>query len=397
MLDTRNKTLSNLQKHIDSVVTGHCLLVKLVNYDELSSISEQADEVMLSLYKIVQDICNSKILFSQLAKDKIILILPLTDKIELRRAIHQIYCSSQLYLNHDIRMVYINCTIASVDFPSCSNDARLLYNLLISRISSFTEHHYFYEYDHDKHNLNKIVEDNLKLNLLRDAIKNKKLKFAYQAVINATTSDVVYHECLLRFPSYNESLVTIASVMHLIEDKGLMSLIDYMVIEMVIEELIATPDIKLSVNISNIALTDDYFLYITKTLLTNNNVANRLIIEITETTISQDYLKTKAFMEELNNIGCMFALDDFGTGFTSFKQLKELPIDIIKIDGSYIKDIIEDNASKYFVEALIKMAGELGIKTVAEFVENGTIAKFLIDRKIDCLQGNFLSPASHKR
>jgi EAL domain-containing protein (putative c-di-GMP-specific phosphodiesterase class I) len=99
----------------------------------------------------------------------------------------------------------------------------------------------------------------------------------------------------------------------------------------------------------------------------------------------------------LHQYGCKFALDDFGSGFTSFKQLLNLPIDIIKIDGSYIRDILDNNHSKFFVEALIKLAEDLGVKTVAEFVENGAIAKFLIDIKIDGMQGDFFLPASESR
>ena len=74
-----------------------------------------------------------------------------------------------------------------------------------------------------------------------------------------------------------------------------------------------------------------------------------------------------------------------------------MPIDIIKIDGSYIRDILHNDHNRFFVEALISLASDLGIKTVAEFVENGEIAKFLIDIKIDGMQGNFFLPASENR
>ena len=99
-------------------------------------------------------------------------------------------------------------------------------------------------------------------------------------------------------------------------------------------------------------------------------------------------------MHRLRKFGCKFALDDFGAGFTSFKQLQNLPIDIIKIDGSYVRNITRDVPSQDFVAKLIKISEDLGAKTVAEFVENGEIAKCLIDLKVDAMQGDFFSPAS---
>jgi len=155
--------------------------------------------------------------------------------------------------------------------------------------------------------------------------------------------------------------------------------------------------INLSVNISNIGVLNKRLLKRIETLFKKDDVAKRLIIEITETSLNQDFANTKKFIDTLHEYGCRFALDDFGSGFTSFKQLLNLPIDIIKIDGSYIRDILSNNHSRFFVEALIHLADDLGIKTVAEFVENGEIARFLIDIKIGGMQGNFFLPASEKR
>ena len=96
---------------------------------------------------------------------------------------------------------------------------------------------------------------------------------------------------------------------------------------------------------------------------------------------------TKNFIDTLHSYGCKIALDDFGSGFTSFKQLLNLPIDIIKIDGSYIRDILSNNHSRFFVEALINLAEDLGIKTVAEFVENDQIRQKLVEMGVDYVQG----------
>jgi len=198
-------------------------------------------------------------------------------------------------------------------------------------------------------------------------------------------------------PDENNHLISVGPMIEDAEKKGLINIVDFTVIEMAIKELEKDKKIKLSVNISNIGVLNNRLLKRIESLLRKYNVAKRLIIEITETSLNHDFDTTKKFIDTLHAYGCRFALDDFGSGFTSFKQLLNLPIDIIKIDGSYIRDILSNNHSRFFVEALISLAGDLGIKTVAEFVENGEIARVLIDIKIGGMQGNFFLPASESR
>ncbi|HJD57140.1 MAG TPA: EAL domain-containing protein, partial [Rickettsia endosymbiont of Sericostoma sp. HW-2014] len=206
-----------------------------------------------------------------------------------------------------------------------------------------------------------------------------------------------YYECLLRVPDTNNYLCSVGAIIPEAEKKGLIFIVDQVVLEMAIKELDANPDLMLSVNISNIGTLDSPLLVIAEKLLQTYDVSGRLIIEITETSLNQHYQQITYFMHRLRKYGCKFALDDFGSGFTSFKQLQNLPIDIIKIDGSYVRNITSDLQSQDFIKRLINLSEDLGIQTVAEFVENGKIAKFLINLKIDAMQGDFFSPASVNR
>ena len=99
----------------------------------------------------------------------------------------------------------------------------------------------------------------------------------------------------------------------------------------------------------------------------------------------------------MQEMGCKVALDDFGAGHTSFKQLKMLPVDVIKIDGCFVRDIIQNTENQIFVKTLIDIIRALGLKSVAEFVENGEIAKLLLDLKVDYMQGNYFCPALNYR
>ena len=97
----------------------------------------------------------------------------------------------------------------------------------------------------------------------------------------------------------------------------------------------------------------------------------------------------------MHKLGCKFAIDDFGSGFTSFKQLLDLPIDIVKIDGSYIRNILNNEQHKIFVKSLIDLAKNLNITAVAEFVESDEITDFLKSLEVTAMQGDFLLAASH--
>jgi c-di-GMP phosphodiesterase len=393
------KKLHSMQLQIEKLGGGHCLLIKLINYDELCTMIGSAQGIVLELYKIVRKSCESyrNQVFSQIEYNKILVVLPLMEDQELRQLVYDIYSRGQLYVDPILPFAYINCHIASIDFPEHSKNAVEIYTLLITRIASFKKNYYYYAYNKDLHSIENIKFNNKKLNFLRRAVINKKLQFAYQPIIDRNTGETPYYECLLRFPDENNELISIGPLVTEAENKGLINIIDHIALEMAIIELQNNQDLQLSVNISNIGIVDENLLTYAHKLLDQYKVAPRLIIEVTETCINEDYEKTKFFMNSLHKYGCRFALDDFGSGFTSFKQLQNLPIDIVKIDGSYIRNIMNSTHSKYFVEALIKMSDDLKIKTVAEFVENGEIAKFLIDLKIDGMQGDYFSPASSVR
>lgn len=390
---------SNMQSKIDKLQSGHCILVQLINYDELHATSNSANHTINELNNIIHNVCLkfSKLVYVYIVHDKVFILIAEISKRELHKCAFEIYAASQLYTSRDVHSNYMHCKIASIDFPKHATKAIVACNLLIGLISHFKNHNYYYQYDNQLHHFDIIRKNNIKLNCLRRAIIDKKVTFAYQPIIDRASMSIYYHECLLRIPDETGQLISVGNIIGMAENKGLINIIDQTVLKMAILELIKTPKAILSVNISNIGILDDNLLYIAKELFEQYNAANRLIIEITEHSLNEDYDKTKKFINWFHKFGCKFALDDFGSGFTTFKQLQNLPIDIIKIDGSYIKNIISNHQSQYFVEVLVKISEDLGIKTVAEFVENGEIAKFLFDIKVDQMQGNFFSPASSNR
>jgi EAL domain-containing protein (putative c-di-GMP-specific phosphodiesterase class I) len=115
-----------------------------------------------------------------------------------------------------------------------------------------------------------------------------------------------------------------------------------------------------------------------------------LIFEVTETAAVNNLQQARLMMTAIKQLGCQFSLDDFGVGFASFNYMRQLPIDIIKIDGIFIKDLDKNADDQLFVKALIDVAKGLGRKTIAEFVENQAILDILTDYGVDYAQGYFV-------
>lgn len=147
-----------------------------------------------------------------------------------------------------------------------------------------------------------------------------------------------------------------------------------------------------AINLSGQTLGDESFHREVIALLEDSDIpADRLCFEITETSAIANLSNATLFMHRLRRHGCSFALDDFGRGLSSFAYLKRLPVDYVKIDGLFVKDILSDPVDRAMVKAIIDMAHAMGKKTIAEFVENDAILQELIDLGVDYVQGYGIS------
>jgi EAL domain-containing protein (putative c-di-GMP-specific phosphodiesterase class I) len=143
-----------------------------------------------------------------------------------------------------------------------------------------------------------------------------------------------------------------------------------------------------SINLSGQSLCDDGFLQFCITELDQSRVDPRQIcFEITETAAISNWRHANQFVSALKSRGCQFALDDFGSGMSSFAYLKNLPVDYIKIDGAFVSDMLSDPVDQVMVNAINQIGQVMGIKTIAEFVENEDILNILKVMQVDFAQG----------
>jgi diguanylate cyclase (GGDEF)-like protein len=222
------------------------------------------------------------------------------------------------------------------------------------------------------------------------ALKEDRILLAYQPVVDAATHAVRYHECLVRMIGSDGKLVPAALFVPAIEQLGLMRSIDNRVRDLALRALERTPDLSLAINISGLTATERSWLRgLVARLKDRRDLARRLIVEITETTALQDIDETARFVSALRALGCKVALDDFGSGFTTFHHLKALTVDVVKIDGSFIRHITTDTENQIFIHNLLALARALGVSTVAECVETREDADYLAGIGIDLLQGYY--------
>jgi len=159
-------------------------------------------------------------------------------------------------------------------------------------------------------------------------------------------------------------------------------------LELAVEELSAYPELSLAVNVSGHTTSDRNWLRTLGTLVRGiPEVARRLTVEITETVALQDIDETARFVRKLRDLGCRVSLDDFGAGYTSFRNLKALEVDCVKIDGSFVRGLSENVDNQLFVRTLLGLAEGLGLVTVAECVETAPEAALLTRRGVRFLQG----------
>jgi diguanylate cyclase (GGDEF)-like protein len=228
-----------------------------------------------------------------------------------------------------------------------------------------------------------------------EGLRSEKFELAFQPMVSVATGDITCHEALLRMRDHAGELVDAIHLVPIAERLGLIRLIDRSVVRLAIETLHRYGDARLSVNVSATTANDPrWSSQILETIENSQIVADRLTVEITETTALNDLSSARAFLEHLRKLGCCVAIDDFGVGFTSFRGLRDLPIDVIKLDGSYCRDLTMGSENAYFARTLIEMAHHFGIRTVAEWVETASDAAVLTALGIDFLQGNHIGEVS---
>jgi diguanylate cyclase (GGDEF)-like protein len=230
------------------------------------------------------------------------------------------------------------------------------------------------------------------------ALNDRRIFLVYEPIVATTSRMPAFYECLMRVKRADGSLLAVSELVPLAERLGLVRLLDHRVLELALDQLIAAPDFRASINVSAASTTDpDWWAALGAMLRAHPGAAKRLMIEITETTAIHDIDETKNFVARVKDLGCRIAIDDFGAGYTSFRNLRKLGVDLVKIDGAFVRSLKTSEDDRAFVHTLIDLARRLGLETVAEWVQDDDAAAMLADWGCDYLQGELIGLASAER
>jgi diguanylate cyclase (GGDEF)-like protein len=227
---------------------------------------------------------------------------------------------------------------------------------------------------------------------IRDALTNDRLSLHTQPIRSLSSGDIERYELLLRMTSESGELLPAASFIEAAERSGMVQELDRWVVaralELIAERERAGQPLSLHVNLSGASVADISVLeFIERRLDEGSADPARCTFEITETAKVHDYQAAAGFADRLTEFGCQVAIDDYGAGFGPFHYLKQIPFDLIKIDGSFVRDMPRSDADQLTVQAIVQIARGLGKTTIAEYVQDDATAKMLREYGVDMAQG----------
>ncbi len=226
------------------------------------------------------------------------------------------------------------------------------------------------------------------IHMIKTAIDNHKIISCFQPIVNNITQEVEKYESLVRLVTEEGQLLTPFYFLEIAKKGRYYSKITKIVLENSFAALLKVPDVSISINLSVHDIERDEITdYIEHLLIAHEEQAHRVIFELLESEDIKDFLLIRQFIQKVKARGVKIAIDDFGTGYSNFERLLSYEPDILKIDGSLIKNIKHNTASQHIVETIVLFAKKQNLTTVAEFVESEAIYEMVRDMGIDYSQG----------
>lgn len=382
------------------------LVLMIVNVDEFKVINDTlghsiGDEILKELSSRLQSTIRKTDTIARIGGDEFAILFenvkdPTTISLSAKRVFDAIEPAFNISNDSEIHVT------ASVGI-AVSQDDENYYNNILKQADIAV----YLAKEHGKNNfqyytdeLNKEMNRKITLgNQLHNAISNSELSVHYQPQYNEKTKKIEGVEALLRWNSNKYGNISPRDFIPIAEDNGMITpLTEWMLyqacsdaksFESISDEL---AQIDISFNLSPKSFYSKSIISILKSIIEKTNIEpSRLVAEITEGVLINNLGETNYILKEMKKIGIRIALDDFGTGYSSLSYLKQFPIDILKIDQSFIKNLLLDNDNAAITKAIIAMAQSLKLELIAEGVESKGIADFLTKEGCDICQGYFYS------
>lgn len=393
-----SRTLQSLKKYEREGVLA------IVDIDQFKLINSQynnevGDNYLMHIANILKQFIRQGDIISRITSDKFAVMMP---EISLEDA--KVLLAGLVREVAETKMTYKGAKIAAtvsvgiVSFPEHGiNSSELVRKAEVATTRAKEKGrnrlHIFNPHEHNDSSIAKSLE---MIDFISDCLDNDRLVLYYQPIVLLSdTNNVARYEVLMRMIDRKGNIVPPAELIQAAEDFGMHTKIDTEVATKAIAQAKKWyheegKRVVLAINLSGLTFDDDELIAKLGFMVKNANLPKGTIIfEITETAALRDLSKAQAAIADLKRHGCYFALDDFGTGYSSFHYVKNLDVDFIKIDGSFIRNITNSSEDHVFVKALYNVASEMKIKTIAEMVEDLPTAELLNEIGIDYAQGYY--------
>jgi len=393
-----NTNLPNRLRLFDKVKHHKDRYLIFFDVDRFSKVNyfygfEAGDSLILNLKKYLQSIIKNIGILYKLPAD-VFAVITLDDNIDIKEFVNTI--SKQLTMMvFKYREILIPYTVTMGISKIEGDGVSIRYAEISVNNARLAHKPYIFYWDIAQDNKQKIKDTTQLALLVREAINDNMLFMNYQPIYNIKTNEIYAYESLARFKTSEHKILMPDKFLPILPHIHLSNNFVKMVIETSFKKF-ATNGIRFSINMTiddilNQEVND--FLCIK---LAEYNLYNQLTIEILETIEIVESDEIMIFINKVRNLGVKIAIDDFGSGFANFEYLAKIKADILKIDGSLIKNIDTDKNSKIIVETIVLFAKKLNIKTVAEYIHSKEILNIVREIGVDYAQGFYLGKGQPK-
>lgn len=243
--------------------------------------------------------------------------------------------------------------------------------------------------------LQDLQKSRLYVTLVRKALNSDWFQLYVQPIVNLFEKQTSHYEILLRLEDNDGHFHSPADFIPVAENNFMIDQLDFWVVDKALSYMeklsLAHADTSFSINLSGDGLQNPAILELVRNRIAYHSInPSRLMFELTETAAVKDEKAIRETITKLRSMGCKFAIDDFGTGFSSFNYIKNYPVDYIKIDGMFIRNLVNEHSDQILVKSMVDIAHDLGKKVIAEYVEDEATLQLLKEYCVDYVQGYHL-------
>lgn len=356
---------------------------------------EAGDRLLLIFARHIQNLHPAPLLAARLGSDEFALVFPdlsTADAILIARQLNRVAAQQVMEQDGGLKRS-LSASVGLVSYPDHGDSADALLGnaelaLTYARAKGHSSWHLYSDQEsyREKADRRAYWRDEVEL-----ALDENRFVLHFQPIVHIASGNISHYEALLRMVGRDGRLIPPGLFIDVAESTGLIRRIDRWVVEAGVRAAARHREAKIALNLSSRSFDDDVAFEAMQAALAQEHVAGeRLMLEITETAALANFSAAKRIMAKFKELGCAFGLDDFGVGYSSFQYLKELPVDFVKIDGSFIKNLTKNTDDVVFVRALNSAVQGFGKATVAEFVEDEETLGILREIGVDHAQGYLL-------